>query len=299
MELMRAVVNYAEKRAGIVILTLVMMTQSLFAFESYEFVFKGNLQLSSLEQLILLSDQLNIFESNQKKESPAKKVLAAENPAPAPFNSQAQELKMPSLTAEQQGNLPIPVAQVREPKNSQRDLQKQKWGDLGGTPYGELTGKSTFGNVDEGSSFSNLMQGRGTASAGLVPEDSSNLIGSDGSLTQEQLIEAETKLAQLKDQLSKLAFKMEPFQEMDYKSYESAKQLFMKHDKLISRINDFEEGFVRNARELFVNYSWRDMDKVGKRPYEKFIENQESKKVFPFPKGQEPKPTTHQGRISH
>ena len=91
----------------------------------------------------------------------------------------------------------------------------------------------------------------------------------------------------------------EPYQEMDYKAYENAKQLFIKHDKMISRINEFEQGFVRNAKELFANYSWRDMDKVGKRPYEKFIESQESKGVFPFPKGQEPKPTTHQGRISH
>ena len=76
-------------------------------------------------------------------------------------------------------------------------------------------------------------------------------------------------------------------------------KLFAKHEKLILKLNDFEEGFVQNAKELFTNYSWRDMDKAGKRPYEAFIEKQESKTRFPYPKGKEPKPQIHQEGISH
>lgn len=271
----------------------------IYAFESSPFATDRNFQVSAIDQLVLFSTEMDSFGNYSKKESYPSQVARVQEPSSQ--TAQANRL-LPEITTYEpmnQGNLPLPVAQVSASNSIRQELQQQKVGDLGGSPYGQLTGKSTFGKVEDDSSFQNLIQERGTASSAPLIEDGGNLFEGDGPMTQEQILEAENKVALFRDEISKVAFKMEPYQQMDYKAYENAKNLFMKNEKIISRLNDFEEGFVKNAKELFVNYSWRDMDKAGKRPYEAFIERQEARTVFPYPKGQEPKPTTHQGGISH
>lgn len=278
--------------------------KTIYAFEFYPFVMEGSLQFSAIDQLVLFSSEMDSFETSSKKGAVKKdlipvQVAQVQDPSNRSGKSSRQQPEKEVYQTTDQGNLPLPVAQVSSRNFSRKDLQQQKLGDLGGTPYGQLTGKSTFGKVEDDSSFQNLVQDRGTASFGSLNQDGNSSLESDGPMTQEQILEAENKLALFRDEISRVAFKMEPYQQMDYKAYESAKNLFIKHEKMISRLNDFEEGFVKNAKELFVNYSWRDMDKAGKRPYEAFIERQEPRTSFPYPRGQEPKPTTHPGGISH
>ncbi len=257
---------------------------------------------SGLEVLFEWAQDFEAVFETTLKESPVRALSAVQDPSSvankknneplARLTEQVQEMG-------QYGNLPLPLAQLSELEFSKKDLQNQKVGEMGGSPYGALSGKSTFGKNGADTSFQNLLENRGLNGTPETGGGNFNFIDSENPLTQEQMLEAQTQIAQLQNEMDKLTLKAEPYQETDYKAYESAKELFRKNEKIITRLKEFEEGFVRNAKELFVNFSWRDMDKVGKRPYENFIDKQESKGGFPYPKGQEPKPTIHQGGRSH
>ena len=67
----------------------------------------------------------------------------------------------------------------------------------------------------------------------------------------------------------------------------------------LGKINDLDDDFVKNARELYVDHSWQDMDKKGREPFADFIRRNEPKLSFPYPIGKEPKLKTHRGDVSH
>ena len=235
-------------------------------------------------------------------------VLAEEISLGKPLGIEIDRKKIDSTLAEQVKNLrdlkgigmlPLPIAKVTESNFSKLDLQIQKLGDLGGTPYGVTTGKSTFGKIGSDLSFQGVIQERPPMPIENNIITETEVIDESLEATQEEIIEAQIKRDDLKVEMDKLATKQEPFSESDYRTYEKTKDLFKKNEKTISQMNEFDEGFVKNAKELFVNHSWRDMDKVGKRPYENFIDRKDPKITFPFPKGQEPTPKTHRGGISH
>lgn len=197
------------------------------------------------------------------------------------------------------GKLPLPTAKVSPQDFSKLAIQIQKLGDLGGTPYGSNFGKATFGKTGSDLTFQGLVQEREPVSIEPAAPLEDLSFPNPEEMSPEQLLVLNGQLAELEKEMNQLAKKDGPFEGNDYKSYEKAKELFKKNDKLISKLNEFDESFVQNAKELFVKHSWRDMDKVGKRPYERFMDRQGSERVFPYPRGQEPTPKIHQGGISH
>jgi len=199
----------------------------------------------------------------------------------------------------EEGKLPLPTAKVSAQDFSKLAIQIQKLGDLGGTPYGSNSGKATFGKTGSDLTFQGLVQEREPVSIEPAAPSEDLSLPNQEEMSPEQLLVLNSQLDELEKEMNQLAKKDGPFEKNDYKSYEKAKELFKKNDKLISKLNEFDETFVQNAKELFVKHSWRDMDKVGKRPYERFMDRQDSQKAFPYPTGQEPKPKIHQGGISH
>lgn len=197
------------------------------------------------------------------------------------------------------GALPLPTAKITPGDFSKQALQKQKLGDMGGSPFGSTFGKSTFGKTGSDSTLQGLTAEKIPVPIAPYFDEELPFLENPEEMTKEQLIELDRELDDLQKEMNKIAEKETPYEKEDYKAYEKAKDLFKKNDKYISRLNEFDPKFVDHAKELFVKHSWRDMDKVGKRPYEKFIDRQESKTVFPYPKEQEPKPAIHQGEISH
>jgi hypothetical protein len=242
-----------------------------------------NLNYSTpLESLVRFAKEMNNFEPEVKMLVPSRMVSAVQEPR----------------GAESLDNLPMPTAKVSEGDFSRLALQNQKVGELGGSPYGATSGKATFGKTDADNSFQGVIKDRAPMPL-EVAKQTGDALQLPEQPTPEQVTAAQERIANLKGEMEQLSFKMGPFSDGDYKAYEKTKELFQKNEKLISRLGEFDEGFVKNAKELYVNHSWRDMDKVGKRAYENFIEREETKTPFPYPKEQEPKPEKHREGISH
>ncbi len=261
---------------------------------------------SPIESLFVFSDELKPFSQRKLSETD---LLSTSPVSSTPYDSNGifdedgksissrdLEIKVnPEL-----GNLPLPIAEVATSKKFNDSLQSQIKETLGGSPYGAYAGKTSFGNTESDSSFQDFIDNNDNAFSFANPIDNNwEIDDSNIEKTQEQIIKEETETQIVKEQMDKLTFKLPPFASTDYRTYEQAKLLFKDNQKIITRMPGFEEGFVKNAKELFVAHSWRDQDKTGKKPFEKFIEQQEPKLSFPYPKGQEPTPTTHQGKRSH
>jgi hypothetical protein len=232
--------------------------------------------------------QLALHTGNENSNlGPALDPSAPSEPSPEPVTFAAIE-----------GNLPLAIAQVVPPNFLKKRLQSQAVGELGGSPYGPNSGKTTFGKDSQESSLQSLMAARSLSSQ-VTTVTEAVLGNTPDNLNLEATEEKQNKIIQLKNQMDQLSFKLEPFSQSDYKSYEKAKELFKVNEKEISKLDHFDESFVQNARELFFNHSWRDKDKEGKKPYEAFIDAQEPKLIFPFPTEQVTKPQKHPEGISH
>jgi DNA repair exonuclease SbcCD ATPase subunit len=273
-----------------------------FAFEEEPWTVKESSPKSAMELLQDLLSDLETFEQGRAVEALGPNLSVAQDAtaqARKLYNSKSSQKGEETEKPESFGNIRLPMAKVVEEDFLNSALQIQKQGDLGGSPFGALVGKSTFGKSSQDQSIQSLIQNRDENLADSPATVENDFVEIYDSLTQEQMIEVQTRLENVRNEMDKLSLKLEPYQETDYKAYENAKQLFKKNEKLISKIPNFEEGFIRNAQELFGSFSWRDQDKVGKLPYEKFIERQERKIVFPDPKEPETTPKTHQGMRSH
>lgn len=289
-------------RVLFLVLCLATRLTPSFAFEKDPRSFQESHSKSPLEVLEKLASEFKKFEQDRAVKAMGPNLSVAQDAtlqAQKLYNLKSSQMGEQTENLESLGNIALPIAKVVEGDFSMSGLQKQKWGDLGGSPFGSLVGKSTFGESSQDQSIQNLIQNGGEDSFLSVFPDEGDPVEISESLTQEQMLEAQTREQNVRNEMDKLTFKIEPFQETNYKAYENAKELFKKNEKLISKISDFEEGFIRNAQELFVNFSWRDQDKVGKMPYEKFIERQERQLLFPDPTMQATTPKTHQGKKSH
>ncbi len=295
-----------------VFIALCFSVNSIFSQEvdSFEIILRSS--RSPIESLLVFSDELNPV-SQQKL---SKTDLLSTSPVSStgkftstPYYSKGtsdedrKNISSPNLEIKvntEQGNLPLPIAEVAASKKNNESLQSQIKENLGGSPYGAYAGKTSFGNTESDSSFQDFIDTNDSAFSYANPIDNNwEIDDSNIEKTQEQIIKEETETQIVKEQMDKLTFKLPPFSSTDYRTYEQAKLLFKDNQKIMNRMPGFEEGFVKNAKELFVAHSWRDQDKTGKKPFEKFIEQQEPKLSFPYPKGQEPTPTTHQGKRSH
>ncbi|MSP19825.1 MAG: hypothetical protein EXR74_09685 [Bdellovibrionales bacterium] len=295
-----------------VFIALCLSVNPIFSHEVDSFEIIPQSSRSPIESLLVFSDKLNPF--LQQKLSTRDLLSTSPVSSIGKFTSTPSYLKLPSDEERKNssfpgleikanagfGNLPLPIAEVAGIKKFNNSLQSQIKETLGGSPYGAYAGKTSFGNTEPDSSFQDFIDNDGNPSyPSNLPDNDWTIDDSKIERTQEQIIKEETESKIVKEQMDKLTLKLSPFANIDYRTYEQAKLLFKDNHKIINRMPGFEEGFVKNAKELFVAHSWRDQDKKGKKPFEKFIEQQEPKLAFPYPKGQEPTPTIHQGKRSH
>ncbi len=276
---MRVLYMNSVKATQAVVLGVVLLGRIASGFEVDTMDTTSSATYDALFQLIQVSAQLA-----QLEEEKAKKIERVDSSQKVNSNF---------------GSSALPAAKIATEDFSKKALQVQKLGDLGGTPFGATSGKSTFGKTDSDSSFKSLTAERNPIAIEPYYDEPNLYAENPEEMNLEQMVEFDRKWNDLEKEMSKLAQKETPFENGDYKAYEKAKTLFQKNDKLIARLDEVDEKFTQNAKELFVKHSWRDMDKVGKRPFERFIERQEAKEVFPYPKGQEPKPEIHRGEKSH
>jgi len=260
--------------------TFISKPSSAQEVDSFE-ILKLN-YLTPLEVLFELSSEMNGFEPEVKMLVPSRMVSAIQNPRESEVGY----------------SLPMATAKVTEGDFSRLALQSQKVGELGGSPYGATSGKATFGRTDSDNSFQGVIKDRAPMPVEVLKQ-SGDALQLPEQPTPEQVAAAQERITNLKGEMEQLAFRMGPFSEGDYKAYEKTKEMFQKNEKMISRLGEFDEDFVKNAKELYVNHSWRDMDKLGKRAYENFIEREDTKVIFPSATGQEPKPEKHREGISH
>lgn len=260
---------------------------------------------SEIETLIEFAGQLKLVQvwGTESLEPEPSSIDSNSPKPPSELESSVAESKAPSVAESipraksESVKVPIPTAQLSENENL-KTLQSQTIGDEGGSPYGPNFGKVTFGKEGADNSLSGLLKDRGSIPVDRV-EPAVKTPQVTEEMTQEQVLEIQESMDGLQEEMNKLAYQQEPFGTPDYKAYESAKELFKKNESLISKVKEFDYNFVKNANDLFVAHSWRDMDKVGKRPYEKFIENSKSKVVFQEPTGPGTKPEIHRAKRSH
>lgn len=271
-------------KAGLIsVIGIGLFTQSLKAQELSNWEDSDSPVTQALSILVDFSRELSAYEVSQSVSGLKQKALSLEK----------------SQIGKNVGGLPIPTAKVVPGDFSKLALQNEKLGGLGGTPYGATAGKSTFGKTSSDLSFKSVAQERSPVSIEPLFRDDSESLDDSEQMSPEQMVALNNQLEELEKEMKQISKKEEPYTDSDYKSYERAKELFKKNDKVISKLSDFDDRFIENAKELFVKHSWRDMDKIGKRPYERFIDRQEYKSLFPYPKGQEPKPKIHREGISH